>query len=387
MRIKSLQTHVTNAGTRNYVFVTVTTDTGLTGIGEATLEWQELAVESLINEWVASRVLGKDPFDIEEVVGNMIRDQYQGGSTVMTAISSVEMALWDIIGKATGQPVYRLMGGRAKHELFAYANAWFGGCKSPQDFAARAAEVVAMGYRGLKLDPFTTAWKTLTEDEEEAGIAIVQAVSEAVGPRVKVLIDLHGRLGVRDAVRFINRKECENIGWFEEPVAPEAIELLKEVKDKVRVPIAAGERLYTIPDYWRLISTRAVDYVQMDIAHCGGLTVAKKVSAMAAAQDMLVSPHCSIGPVAYAAAWHLAWSTPNMAMLESFGQFQVDWRDSIVSGWQPITNGKLALPDKPGLGIELDEAVMAAHPYKELAFPSLWDSTWINDISGNPSDQ
>src|ERR1044071_866721 len=145
MKITRLETFLTHAGLRNYLFVRLTTDSGLTGIGEASLEWQERAVEVLLNEWVASRVIGKDPFDIEAVVGGMIRDQYQGGATVMTAISSVEIAMWDLIGKATGQPVYRLIGGRAKRELLAYANGWYGGCATPADFADRAVEVKARG--------------------------------------------------------------------------------------------------------------------------------------------------------------------------------------------------------------------------------------------------
>src|SRR6478752_13468 len=131
MRIARLETFLANAGLRNYLFVRLTTDTGLTGTGEASLEWQERAVEVLLNEWVASRIVGKDPFDIEAVVGDMIRDQYQGGSTVMTAISAAEIAMWDIIGKSTGEPVYRLSGGKAKAELLAYANGWYGGCEQP----------------------------------------------------------------------------------------------------------------------------------------------------------------------------------------------------------------------------------------------------------------
>lgn len=382
MKIKTLETFLANAGQRNYLFVRLTTDTGLTGIGEATLEWQEKAVEVLLNEWVASRVVGKDPFDIEAVVGGMIRDQYQGGSTVMTAISAAEIALWDIIGKATGQPVHKLIGGRAKPALFAYANGWYGGCQSPADFAARARQVAGLGYRALKFDPFVTAWKQLDRAEEDHAVAVVAAVSAAVGPDVGLMIEIHGRLGVSDAVRFIDRLAGHNILFCEEPVAPESIELLREVKERTRLPISSGERLYTLADFARLINLRAADVVQMDVAHCGGIAMAKKIAAMAAAQDIGISPHCSIGPVAYAAALHVAWSTPNMLLLESFAEFDVDWRNDLVSGWNPLRNGQLAEPDRPGLGIELDEAAIAAHPYRPLAFPSLWDATWIDEFTG-----
>ncbi len=382
MKIKTLETFLANAGLRNYLFVRLTTDTGLTGIGEATLEWQEKAVQVLLEEWVASRIVGKDPFDIEAVVGDMIRDQYQGGSTVMTAISAAEIAMWDIIGKSTGEPVYRLIGGRAKPDLLAYANGWYGGCTEPADFARRAREVAALGYRAMKFDPFTTAWKFLTPDQERHALAIIEAVADAVGPEVGLMIEIHGRLAAGDAIRFIRKLEGFNIHWCEEPVAPESIDLLKEVKGATSLPISSGERLYTTPDFARLIALRACDVVQMDVAHCGGIAAAKKVAAFAAVADMAISPHCSIGPVALAAALHVGWSTPNMLMLESFAEFDVDWRDALVSGWNPLRNGRFALPEKPGLGIELDEATIAAHPYKPLAFPSLWDTGWRDEFTG-----
>jgi galactonate dehydratase len=233
MRISRLETVMGNAGQRNYLFVRLTTDDGTTGIGEATLEWQERAVEVLLNEWVASRVIGKDAFDIEAVVGDMIRDQYQGGATVMTAISAVEIAMWDLIGKACGQPVFRLLGGRARPSMPAYANGWYGGCSTPEDFASRARDVAARGYTALKFDPFTTAWKSLSRDEEDTAVEIVRAVAEAVGPRIGLMIEIHGRLGATDAIRFIRRLDGLNIRWCEEPVEPNAVELLREVKQAV----------------------------------------------------------------------------------------------------------------------------------------------------------
>jgi galactonate dehydratase len=386
MKVKSLETLVANAGQRNYLFVRLKTDTGLIGIGEATLEWQERAVEVLLNEWVASRLVGRDPFDIEAVVGGMIRDQYQGGSTVMTAISGAEVAMWDLIGKATGQPVYRLIGGRARPQLFAYANGWYGGCRTPADFAARANEVARRGYKAMKFDPFTTAWKVLDPAEADHAVAVVDAVADAIGPEIGMMIEIHGRLGASDAARFIDRLgRHANIRWCEEPVAPERLELLREVKQRTRLPIASGERLYAEADFARLIGLNAADVVQMDVAHCGGIAAAKRIAGMAATQDMLISPHCSIGPVALAAALHVAWSTPNMSLLESFAEFDVDYRNDLVGGWNPLVRGEFSLPEKPGLGLELDEATIAAHPYRQLAFPSLWDTTWLDEFTGTNS--
>ncbi len=383
MRIKKLETFLANAGLRNYLFIRLTTDTGLTGIGEASLEWQERAVEVLLNEWVASRIIGRDPFDIEAVVGGMIRDQYQGGSTVMTAISGAEIAMWDIIGKACGQPVFKLLGGQARPALPAYANGWYGACRTPDEYAARARQVVAMGYRAMKFDPFGTAWKTLAPEAEAEALAIIDAVAEAVGPTVGLIIEFHGRLAAGDSIRFIRKLDRYNILFCEEPVAPENLDLLREVKQATTRQISSGERLYTVADFYRMTTLRACDIVQMDVAHCGGLWVAKKIAAMAAAQDMGVSPHCSIGPVAYAAAIHFAFSTPNMLMLESFAEFDVDWRNDLVGGFSPISAGEVALPTGPGLGIDIDADAIARHGYRPLSFPSLWDGGWTTDFTGS----
>ena len=380
MKIAHLETWMANAGLRNYLFVRLTTDTGLTGVGEASLEWQERAVELLLHEWVEPRVLGRDPFDIEDVAGGMIRDQYQGGSTVLTAISGVEIALWDLVGKACGQPLYKLLGGRCHERLPSYANGWYGGAGTPPEYAEKARAAVAKGYQALKFDPFGTAWKTLTAREEADAVACVAAVREAVGPGVGLMIEYHGRLAEPDAVRMVRRLEPFEPVWCEEPVAPECVDLLAEVKRKTGAVLAAGERLYTLAEFYRLCALRAADVVQMDLAHCGGLLVGKKIAAFAQAQDLRVAPHCSIGPVALAACLHFDVSTPSFFIQEAFAEFDVPWRDELVGGWSSVRNGQFVLSEKPGLGLELDEAALARHPYKAGSFPSLWDKGWLTNF-------
>jgi galactonate dehydratase len=381
MKITRLETFLANAGLRNYLFIRLHTDTGLTGVGEASLEWQEKTVQTLAHEWVEGRVLGRDPFDIEAVVGGMIRDQYQGGATIMTAISGVEIALWDLVGKACGQPVYRLHGGRCHETIPAYANGWYGGAQTPREYAERAREAVGRGYRALKFDPFGTAWKDLSPEASEAAVELVAAVRETVGPRVGLMIEYHGRLSAGSAVDMIQRLDRFAPVWSEEPVAPDSLDLLAEVKRRVGSPIAAGERLYTLADFYRLMSLRAVDIVQMDIAHCGGLLISKKIAAMAAVQDVRVAPHCSIGPVALAACLHFDISTSNFMIQEAFAEFDVPWRNSLVCGWNPVKAGELELGDEPGLGLDIDEAAIAAHPYVPNAFPSLWDKEWLSKFT------
>ncbi len=383
MKIVRFETFLANAGLRNYLFIRLTTDTGLTGIGEASLEWQEKTVQTILHEWVEGRVLGCDPFDIESVVGGMIRDQYQGGSTVMTAISGTEIAMWDLIGKACLQPVYRLIGGQYHRKLPAYANGWYGGITDPAEYARRAREVAEMGYRGLKFDPFGTAWKYLPPEEADRAVEIVAAIRDAVGPRLALMIEFHGRLDYTSAFDVIRRLERFEPTWCEEPIVPESIELLAKLKHSIGAPISAGERLYAFPDFYRLITLRACDVVQMDIAHCGGIAQSKKIAALAAAQDMRISPHCSVGPVALAAALHVDISTPNFMVQETFAEFDVPWRHSFVKGWNPQRGGEFVLSDQPGLGLELDENALADHPYVAQPFPSLWDGSWQTNFTQN----
>jgi galactonate dehydratase len=384
VKITGFETFLANAGLRNYLFIRLSTDTGSSGVGEATLEWQEKTVETVLHEWVKDRVLGCDPFDVEVTIGGMIRDQYQGGSTVMTAISAVEIALWDLIGKACGQPVYRLLGGRCHEKLPAYANGWYGGARTPAEFAERARATVTRGYRALKFDPFGTAWKILDRSARATAIEIVASAREAVGPDVALMIEFHGRLAAGTAATMIRELVPYDPFWCEEPVAPECLDLLAEVKRSAGpCPVAAGERLYTQADFYRLIALRAADVVQMDLAHCGGILAGKKIAAMADAQDLRVAPHCSIGPVALAAALHFDLCTPNFLIQESFSEFDVPWRDELVRGWNPLRDGEFFLTDTPGLGLELNERAIAEHPYVANAFPSLWDGEWQTRFTQN----
>ncbi len=379
MKIVKLETLLANCGLRNYLFVRLTTDTGLTGIGEATLEWQELTVQTLVHEWAEERILGICPFDIEQVFGNLIRDQYQGGPTVMTVISALEIACWDIIGKACGQPLYRLLGGRARDSLPAYANGWYGGARTPQDYAAKARDVVASGYRGMKFDPFEQAWKNMDEDQMRQAQDIVAAVREAAGDDVDLMIEVHGRLSVGCAIEMGLRLAQYRPAWYEEPVTPHSLDLLAEVKNALPFPVAAGERLYMLEEFARLASMRACDVVQLDLAHCGGLWIGKKIAALCQPQDVRLAPHCSIGPVALCAAIHFGWATPQVMVQENFGDYDAPWRNELVGGWNPMEtgSGRYRLPEKPGLGIELNDAVFAAHPFRKHAFPSLWDRRWV----------
>jgi len=387
MKITKLDTFLANCGLRNYLFLRLTTDTGLTGVGEASLEWQERAVEVIVHDWLEERLLGSHPFDVEAVFSALIRDQYQGGPTVLTAISGAEIACWDLMGKACGQPVYKLLGGRAREALPAYANGWYGGASAPQQYAEKAREVVARGYRAMKFDPFGVAWKEMSREEMAAAEAIVAAVREAVGDEVELMIEMHGRLSAACAIEMGRRLVPYRPAWIEEPVTPHDLDLLLEVKRALPIPMAAGERLYMLEEYQRLTSLRASDIVQPDMAHCGGLAVGKKIAALAQAHDLRLAPHCSIGPVALCAAIHFGWATPAVMIQENFADFDAPWRHELVGGWNFGGQGQFSLPTQPGLGMELNVEACARHPYVRQSFPSLWDSRWIKQFTARPRDQ
>ena len=385
MRVRSLETRIANAGLRNYVFVLLTADDGSTGVGEASLEWQERAVQTLIHEWAEQYVIGSSPLEIEATASRMIRDQYQGGSTVMTAISAVEIAMWDLLGKHLNKPIYQLLGGRVHRSLPAYANGWYGGIDTPEEYAQRAAEAISRGYQGVKFDPFGAAWKRLTPKEFSAAVDRVAAVRRAIGRAKKMMIEFHGRLSYRSALDMIRAIAPYDPFWCEEPVAPELVEQLVNLRKNCDVPIAAGERNYTLPDFYRLMNLGAVDYVQLDVSHCGGLLAARKVAHVAEALDIGIAPHCSVGPVALAAALQFDAGVQNFVIQENFSEYDVPWRSELVGGWEPCVGGEFAVPDEPGLGVGLNDDAFSEHPYVAHSFPSLWSTTWTDNFTQNES--
>ena len=386
MRITKLESFLCNAGLRNYLFLKLYTDEGIVGISEASLEWQEEATQKVLHEFFEERyVIGANPFNIENLCQMMIRDQYQGGPVALTAISGIEIGCWDIIGKVLNQPIYNLIGGIVNKEIPAYANGWYGGAHVPDQYAQKAEKVVEKGYKALKFDPFGTAYKYLTKKELSNAINIVKAIINKVGPEIQLFIEGHGRLSVNSAIKFAKQIEgFSSIGFFEEPVTPNSFELLKEVKDNCNIPIAAGERIYTLQDFFRFCTNRPADIAQFDVGHIGGILTAKKMAALAEAQDIFIAPHSSVGPVATQAALHIDISTSNFYIQEAFHEFDVPWRSDFVCGYNPIENGQFKIPTKPGLGIELNEEAIKAHPPKPNSFPSLWDKSWLSNFNQHP---
>ena len=244
MKITELKTFVVHCYRTNWVFVKVDTDEGISGVGEATLEMKEKTVEAAVLE-LKEYLLGKDPSEIERHFHVMYRDSYwRTGPVLMSALSAVEMALWDISAKELGVPVYRLLGGKCNDRVKAYANAWFTGAKTPEAFAEKAKAAVARGFQALKWDPFGSAYQNLSTKELDEALAVVGAVRDAVGNAVDLLIEGHGRFNVRTACTIARELEPFRPLFFEEPVPPDNMDALADVRARSRISIAAGERLY-----------------------------------------------------------------------------------------------------------------------------------------------
>jgi galactonate dehydratase len=363
MKVTGLKTFVCDVFRTNWVFVKVATDEGFDGVGEATLEMRDLTVAQAVQE-LERYVVGRDPHNIEAFWHDAYRDAYwRGGAVLMSALAAVEMALWDIKGKALGVPVWQLLGGKVRDAIPCYANGWFAPAKTPDEFAEKAREAVAAGFGGLKWDPFGKAYMQISKQGLRDALRCIEAVVEAVGSDIDVLIEGHGRFDVPTAVRIGRALEDYDVLWFEEPIPPDNKEGLAEIKRRVRVPIAAGERLYSRWDYREFLRLGCADFAQPDVSHAGGIREVRAIAAMAECHHIPVCPHNPSGPVANAATLQLAACIPNFAFLETMST-DVPWRRDITDEHVVFADGKMVIPDAPGLGIAIDEAAIADHPYQ-----------------------
>lgn len=364
MKITDIKTFVVDCFRTNWVFVKVYTDEGICGVGEGTLEYKEKALCGAI-EHIKNYLTGKDPRTIEKHYHDIYRDAYwRGGAVLMSALSAVECALWDILGKSLGVPVYQLLGGRVNEDCRIYVNGWFSGAKTPDEFAEKAKAAVKRGVTAMKWDPFGKSYMQISNKDLDTALECVAKVREAVGNNVDLLIEGHGRFDVPTGIKIAKELECFKPMWFEEPVPPDNLDALKAVRDKSPVAISAGERLYTRFDYNKLFALRAADYIQPDVSHAGGIAELKKIAAAAEANYIPFAPHNPSGPIANAATLQLAACCPGFSILEIMYS-DVDYRKKITNENLVYENGRIKIGDKPGLGIEFNEEECLKHPYAE----------------------
>jgi len=380
MKITGLKTFVIGSGWRNLILLRLETDVpGLYGIGEATVQWGDEGMLGYLVSLEKRYLIGADPRDIEALWERVYRSEYwRRDFFVCSALGGVEMACWDILGKSLGVPVWRLLGGKCRDQVRAYANGWYQVERTPEAIAERARQVINMGYTALKIDPFGAGSYEMSEPEKRSSVEIVRAVREAIGADAELFVEMHGRFAPHTAIDMCHRLAPYRPGWFEEPVPPENTQALLEVRRAVAplgIPVAAGERLFTRHLYLDLFRERAVDIIQPDICHVGGIAEMRKIAAMAEAHYMPLAPHNACSPVGTMASLHAAVATPNFKILETFDDMVEPWVREAVVGRPEIVNGQFALPTAPGLGVDLNEAVIAAHPPLE-GFMDFWKKGW-----------
>ncbi len=363
MKITDVKTFVVDCFRTNWVFVKVYTDEGIDGVGEATLEYKEDALVGAINH-AREAILGQDPMNVELIAKNLYRDAYwRGGAVLMSAISGIEMALWDIKGKALGVPVYQLLGGKMRDSVRIYVNGWFAGASKPEEFGQKAAEAVKRGVTAMKWDPFGKNFLEISNKDLTTALQCVDEVRKAVGPDVELLIEGHGRFDVPTGIKIAKELEQFKPKFFEEPTPPDDIHALKRVRDKSPVPISAGERLYGLRSFREIFDLGAVDFIQPDVSHAGGIMELKKIAALAEAYYLPFAPHNPSGPVANAATLQLAACTLNFSILEIMYS-DVVYRKDVTNESLTYKDGYIDIPDKPGLGIELNEEECLKYPYQ-----------------------
>lgn len=376
MKIVDVKPYVVSTAWRNLTYVRVLTDDGLEGVGEARMINHTDALLGYLAEATPNHIIGSDPINIEDLVRRMYLNDYgRPGEIVMSGIAVVEMACWDIFGKAVNKPVYQLLGGAVRDKIKAYANGWYTVERTPEEFHAAAQRAVARGYQALKFDPFGAGFYEMERAEKRKVIGLVEAVRDAIGPDVEIMIEMHGRFNPATAIEMARELERFTPSWVEEPVPPENLAALKKAADKISIPVATGERIHSRYEFRELFELQAADIIQPDITHIGGLMETKKIAAWADSYYMLVAPHNVGGAVATAAALHFAASTPNFKIQEHFNDFAEDWVKQLAPGNPEVTDGYFDLPQGPGLGVTLDLDAVEAHPRKHVFF-NLYDEDW-----------
>lgn len=349
-----------------WVFVRVETADGFVGWGEGT-NYPGVRPIATAVETLASVVIGQSAWNIEALWQRMYRFMYYNGmgGIVLAAISGIDMALYDIVGKKLGVPVYKMLGGLAHEKLRTYANGWTDGLgKTPDEYAARTKELVAKGYTGCKLDPFfnTPMNREVTQPDLRLAAAIVKAIREAGGPDYDIAIDVHGRWNTKSTLEIIRALEPHRLFFYEEAVPPENVAAMAEVQRNTQTPLATGERIFGRHGFRELLEKQAVRIIQPDLARTGGITETKKIAAMADTYYIPVAPHNPNGPLCTLASMHVCFSIPNFLILEYFEKDEPIFNDLIPGGLKRDIQGVYPTTT-PGLGANVTEAFLQKYKF------------------------
>jgi galactonate dehydratase len=368
VKITRVTAHVLHPGWRkNLIFVKVETDEDVTGWGEAFSQYdRDRAIVAQVEE-LGRYAVGRDPFDIKHFTLMAFDDfaQRRGSVELFCAISGIEQALWDIVGKSCGQPVYNLLGGRYRDKIRVYANGWSYGMKDAADYARAAEKVIKQGFTALKFDPLPAPWRTyIPKEHEQRAVKVVKAVRNAVGRDVDILIEQHRRLAPMHSIRLGKQLAEFDLYWYEEPCHADNLEALAEVRRLTGLPVVTGEALYTKAGFRPVFDRRAVDIINPDVACCGGILELREIAAMAEPHLMACSPHnYNSTLLALAATVQASAAMSNFIITEYFLPF-VEICDKVSPNQLKPKNGYIELPTEPGLGVTIDEKALSKQPFK-----------------------
>ena len=376
MKISRIRTIAVGNPWKNWIYVLIDTDDGIQGIGEATCGLMTKPVMSAVEE-VTHLCLGKDPRLVHSLWDELHKATYLSESSAqLHAQAGIEMACWDILGKSLGVPVHTLLGGRVRDRIRVYANGWYKGERSPASYAEQAKQVAAMGFTALKFDPFGSAYHNMMPGEEREARTIVEAIRDAVGPDVDIMIEAHDRFTVSSAIQVGKWLEPVKPLWFEAPVLSSDAYAVAAVARAVPVPVAAGERFKTLTEFSRLLSQDCVSIVQPEPLSLGGIWRTIQVAALAQAHHAELAPHNAESPVKTVVNAHIDAIIPNLLIQECFDQFLEPWVQELFEGMAVMKDGYMEVPQRPGLGIEVNEAEAAKHPYGPDHFLRLFRTGW-----------
>ncbi|MCX5477560.1 mandelate racemase/muconate lactonizing enzyme family protein [Kaistia geumhonensis] len=378
MRITGIETFTVGAGWKNWLFVRVHTDAGITGLGEGTLNGFIRTTEAAVRE-LEHLVIGQDPRRITALAKRMLDSvSLDGGHIHRTAIATIEVACWDILGKSLGVPIHQLIGGRMRDTVLGYANGWYRTERSPEAFLAAAEAVIAKGFKAMKLDPFGTASGFIGKHDLDLAYDILRTLREKLPAGTLLLIDVHARFTEVEAIRAAHRLAPLDLYWWEEPTTRDRQETVHAVGRASPIPVATGEMYDTVGQFFTLAEGGGVNIFQPEPMSLGGIGNTLAVANLALAHGSYIAPHQSGGPVATAVCLQLAAAVPNFLIQEHFDAFNDPWTRDLVT-WHPSIDpatGHLSLPDAPGLGIELNEEVARAHPYDPKAYLDIHSEGW-----------
>lgn len=376
MKIISVDVIMTAAGWRNFLFVKIKTDSGLVGWGEGTLGWKETAVRELVLDYGRRYLIGQSPFDIEDLWFKLYQIEHNTGPVMYSAMAGIEMALWDIVGKACGQPVYNLVGGKVRTRVKAYANGWYSQTKDLKQLADMAVEVLSRGYKAFKFDPFGPGGREISRADLRLACRTVEAVRKAAGDDADILLEFHGRFSPVMALEAIRAMVPYNPAWCEEPIPAHNNEAMAQVVAGSPLRVATGEHIYSRFGFLDLLEHKAAHTIQPDITYAGGFLETKKIAALAETYYVSVAPHNCDGPLKTIAAIHLAANIPNFMILETFEDYDVPWRAELTSHFPALRDGYYDVPTAPGWGIEVNESAASAHPYDPDAKLNMFAADW-----------